>query len=84
LSRRQQEEARLAEIEAADSRFGAGSPWTGGSHGAALSEEEAESLALAIRLQQEEDDAALRAVRFRLFSGGHAPLPSDSAPAVFF
>jgi len=56
-----EEDARFAEREAADARFGGESPGGGDAHGA-LSEEEAESLALAIRLQQEEDDAALRAV----------------------
>jgi hypothetical protein len=45
-------------MEAAEARFGGESPATADG----LSEEEAESLALAIRLQQEEDDAALRAV----------------------
>jgi len=49
----------MVETEAAQARFGDGASPGGG---APLSEEEAESLAFAIRLQQEEDDAALRAV----------------------
>mmetsp|Transcript_21594 Transcript_21594/g.65541 ORF Transcript_21594/g.65541 Transcript_21594/m.65541 type:complete len:225 (-) Transcript_21594:370-1044(-) len=51
-----EEEARLAEMEAAHAHFATTEDE------AELSQEEAESLALAIRLQQEEDDAALRAV----------------------
>lgn len=65
-ARRREEDARFAEREAADARFGGESPGGGDAHGS-LSEEEAESLALAIRLQQEEDDAALRAVSFFFF-----------------